>query len=154
MSEVIFYALNKTPIGKAVPKLLEKIIAAQNRVLIYTDTEERADLYDTALWTYTTMGFLPHGTQKDPYPEEQPILLSTSTNPLNNANILLSLHRPFREFQNFHKVIYFFDGSNNLEVEMIRKEVEYCKNENIKSTYWRELYTGGWEKGSENFLDL
>ena len=91
MTEISFYHLEKSNLEFALPKLLEKVLEMGKRALVIGESEARIELLASALWTYNSDSWLPHGTSKDSYPEEQPVWLSSeNTNP-NGATFLFLL---------------------------------------------------------------
>ena len=65
MVEIAFYQLRRTPLEKALPKLLEKVLESGRRAVVLAASEERAEALNAALWTYEQGSFLPHGTARD-----------------------------------------------------------------------------------------
>ena len=52
MAIINFYHLTTLPVGKALPKLLEKVISVGN-VLVNCPNEEEVKNLDSQMWTYT-----------------------------------------------------------------------------------------------------
>lgn len=75
MTEFLFYHLQRQPIEKVLPALLEKSLERGWRVVVQTTEAERVDALDAHLWIYREGGFLPHGTMRDDAPAAQPICL-------------------------------------------------------------------------------
>ena len=88
MTEISFYHLERSPLEAALPKLLEKTLAAGKRALVLASSEERVESLAQVLWTYDPGSWLPHGTAKDGNPEDQPIWLSTEPESANKATFL------------------------------------------------------------------
>ena len=64
-AEVLFYHLERQPLERVLPTLLEKTLARGWTAVVQSGSEERLQALDTALWTYSEESFLPHGTKKD-----------------------------------------------------------------------------------------
>ncbi|MBN9275207.1 MAG: DNA polymerase III subunit chi, partial [Mesorhizobium sp.] len=77
MAEVLFYHLTESTLEDALPGLLERSLGRGWRVAVQTGTEERRDALDAHLWTFRDDSFLAHATDREPYPAEQPVLLTT-----------------------------------------------------------------------------
>src|SRR5688500_20282356 len=75
-AEVLFYHLERQPLERVLPTLLEKTLARGWTAVVQSGSEERLQALDTALWTYSEESFLPHGTKKDRHPAMQPIYLT------------------------------------------------------------------------------
>ena len=52
MAEIAFYHLERARPEMALPKLLEKALAAEKRALVMAGTEARVEALANALWTY------------------------------------------------------------------------------------------------------
>src|SRR5438309_10780478 len=89
MTEIGFYHLQATPLERALPKLLERGLAAGFRIVVLAGSGERVDHLDAALWTYDDASFLPHGSRRDGRPERQPVWLTASDENPNLADMLV-----------------------------------------------------------------
>jgi DNA polymerase III subunit chi len=79
MAEMLFYHLQRQPLDKVLPALLEKSLARGWRVVVQASSDERIEALDAHLWTYRDDAFLPHGTDREPDPASQPVLLPRAT---------------------------------------------------------------------------
>jgi DNA polymerase-3 subunit chi len=59
MTEIRFYHLTTTTLERALPVLLEKVLARGDRAVVIAGSDERVAALDTALWTYDDRSFLP-----------------------------------------------------------------------------------------------
>ncbi len=89
MTEIGFYHLQATPLERALPKLLERGLAAGFRIVVLAGSGERVDHLDATLWTYDDASFLPHGSRRDGKPERQPVWLTDSDENPNGADMLV-----------------------------------------------------------------
>ena len=87
MTEVLFYHLQRQPLERVLPPLLEKSLERGWRVVVQAASEERVDALDAHLWTYRDDTFLPHGTAREAEAAAQPILLTTADDNPNGANV-------------------------------------------------------------------
>ena len=62
MTEICFYHLERQPLERVLPQLLEKSLERGWRVVVQAASEERVEALDAHLWTYRDDSFLPHGT--------------------------------------------------------------------------------------------
>src|SRR4051812_6980954 len=92
MTEISFYHLSVFPLDKALPKLLEKVVASGVRAVVLSDTEESVIELNNLLWTYREDSFLPHGSSADKYPGDQPIYLTSGNDNPAHATILVATH--------------------------------------------------------------
>jgi DNA polymerase III subunit chi len=86
MTEILFYHLQRQPIERVLPQLLEKSIERGWRVVVQAASDERIEALDAHLWTYRDDGFLPHGTYRESEAALQPVLLTVQDHNPNGAN--------------------------------------------------------------------
>lgn len=147
MTEIHFYHLTATPLERALPRLLEKILSAGYKTLLLCNSEERVQQLNQLLWTYDPGSFLAHGSTKDGRPEDQPILLSTTAEPLNGASMLMvtegqTLDNPER----FARVLDMFNGNDDSATEAARARWKTYKDAGHTLVYQQQTATGGWQK--------
>lgn len=61
---LIFYCIESEFISIAC-KLIEKLYAIKENVLFLCDNEEEISFYNSKLWTYSRLGFIPSGNKKN-----------------------------------------------------------------------------------------
>jgi DNA polymerase-3 subunit chi len=142
MAELGFYHLTRTAAEAALPKLLARTLAANERALVVAPDTARLESVSTALWADAE--WLPHGTP-DVYPEWQPILLSTRAEPLNGAKFLFLLDGATAELAGFTRVFDLFDGNDAAAVAAARARWAAAKQEGHSLTYWQQT-EAGWQK--------
>ena len=76
MTEVLFYHLQRQPIEKVLPNLLERSLERGWRAVVQASSEDRVDALDAHLWTFSDDSFLPHGTDREATAGQQPIVLT------------------------------------------------------------------------------
>ena len=144
MVQVRFYQLTSTAIGKALPKLLEKIHEQGQRILVLCKSEEEVKSLNASLWTYHPTSFLPHGTEKEGVPEEQPIWLSTKIDMLNEPTACVTTFpKDLKELSSFQTVIYFFEEAQKEGFVSLWKEIQKTKKDTI---LWVQDPKGAWVK--------
>ncbi|MDE3060665.1 MAG: DNA polymerase III subunit chi [Pseudomonadota bacterium] len=147
MTTIQFYHLTATPLERALPRLLEKAYAGGFKTLLLASSEEQAERFNQLLWTYNPGSFLPHGSLKDGNSEQQPILISTSMEPLNRANLLAVTDGSVpTQPESFERIIDIFDGNDPTAVEAARKRWTGYKNSGHALSYLRQNESGGWEQ--------
>lgn len=147
MTAVQFYHLTATPLERALPKLLEKAVAGGFRVLLWAESEERADRLNQLLWTYNPGSFLPHGSLRDGHAEEQPIFISTGLDAPNGAKLLVVTDGRMPEKpEAFERIIDIFDGNDAEAVASARLRWTAYKNAGHEVSYLRQNDAGGWEQ--------
>jgi DNA polymerase-3 subunit chi len=146
-TEVLFYHLERTPLERVLPGLLEKTLERGWRAVVQAGSQERVEALDTALWTYRDDSFLPHGTLSDGPPEEQPILLTTGPETLNGATIRFFVDgSDADDLSPYERAIYLFDGRDETAVVNARYQWTEAKEAGHEVTYWQQTEQGKWEQ--------
>ncbi|MBB3978804.1 DNA polymerase-3 subunit chi [Rhizobium azooxidifex] len=147
MSEILFYHLTESKLEDALPPLLDKSLERGWRVVVQTGTPERRDALDTHLWTWREESFLPHGTDEQPNPADQPVLLTTGPDNANAATVrfLVDGAEP-PPLEAYDRVIFMFDGHDQPELDAARGHWKRLKAEGHQLTYWQQNSDGRWVK--------
>ena len=87
MTDIGFYHLQKWPLERALPKLLEKVLETGKRAVVIAGSEDRVEALNGLLWTYNPNSFLPHGTSRDGNAADQPVWLTTEDENPNGADV-------------------------------------------------------------------
>lgn len=147
MTAVQFYHLMTTPLEQALPQLMEKAVEANMRVIIRAADEIQLARLNDHLWSYKKNSFLPHGTEKDPLPEQQPIYLTTGDEAPNAANALVITDgRVNEQFDGIEKLLDVFDGHNDDSVIEARKRWKHYKESGHDISYYQQQKGSGWKK--------
>jgi DNA polymerase-3 subunit chi len=147
VSEIGFYHLVRSPLEKALPKLLEKVLESGARAVVMAGSEERVESLAALLWTYHPNGFLPHGTARDGKPDRQPIWLTERDENPNGATILvLTDGASSEQVDRFARCLEVFDGGDPEAVNRARERWRVYKDAGHNLTYWQQTESGGWEK--------
>lgn len=147
MTEVLFYHLERQPLERVLPSLLEKTLERGWKAVVRSGNEERLEALDIALWTYRDDSFLPHGMRKDGNAELQPIYLTTGEETPNGAAIVFLVDGAETEaFSEFSRVVYLFDGRDADAVSLARRQWKAAKAAQCTVTYWQQSAQGRWEK--------
>ncbi|MEM9877796.1 MAG: DNA polymerase III subunit chi [Pseudomonadota bacterium] len=145
--QVSFYHLEKQDVSAALPRLLEKVIAAGHKVAVFLRGEEQLETLDAALWTYDANSFLPHGRSGGKHSDLQPIYLTTGQDVPNQADILVALDAQLPEdLTAFSRCLYMFDSRQDGATEQARRDWSALKDQGHDVTYWQQSAQGRWEK--------
>jgi len=151
MTDIGFYHLTRTPLERALPKLLEKVVGAGKRAVVRAGSTERVDFLNTALWTYDPASFLPHGTAREGEAAEQPVWLTVQTDRPNDAEILiLTDNVAADDVDDFERCLEMFDGRDQEAVAAARSRWRGYKEAGHKLTYWQQTGQGGWEQKADS----
>ena len=147
MTDIGFYHLTRTPLERALPKLLEKVVGAGKRAVVRAGSTERVDFLNAALWTYDPASFLPHGTAREGEPAEQPIWLTYQTDRPNDAQILiLTDNVTADDMGDFERCLEMFDGRDQGAVDAARSRWRGYRDAGHNLTYWQQTEQSGWAK--------
>ncbi|WP_193188122.1 DNA polymerase III subunit chi [Nisaea sediminum] len=147
MTDINFYHLTARPLEWALPKLLEKSLQAEARVVVMASSEERVADLNAHLWSYDPDSWLPHGSEKDGHAEDQPVWLTVEDENPNGARFLfLTDGATSGHIGDFERVFELFDGRNNEAVAAARARWKNYKDSGHTLAYWRQTDAGGWEK--------
>ena len=145
--EVLFYQLERQPLERVLPSLIEKTLARGWRAVVQAGSDERLEALDLALWTYADDSFLPHGTRKDGNSSEQPVYMTVSDDNPNGAGVRFLVDgAEAATFEGTSRLVYLFDGRDPEATERARGQWRAAKAAGHTVTYWREKEGGGWEK--------
>jgi DNA polymerase-3 subunit chi len=147
---VQFYHLLSTSLERAVPKLMEKVLAGGSKALVLVASADQARRVSEALWTQDPASFLPHGGAQEAHAESQPILLSTTEENQNQADILCVLDgRTLGEVSPYRKVLDVFDGADEVAVTAARARWAAYKAKGLALQYVKQQKGGGWKIEAE-----
>lgn len=147
MTDVAFYHLERSSLEAALPKLLEKVLAANLRAVVKVGSPERAEALNGALWTYEQGSFLPHGSSRDGNAPDQPIWLTDGDDNPNGATVLvLADGAESAHMDDYDRCLAMFDGRDAAALAAARACWSDCKAKGFTLTYWRQGAAGGWEK--------
>jgi DNA polymerase-3 subunit chi len=149
MTEVWFYHLQRRPLERALPPLIEEFCAQGSRIIVQAGSEERLDTLDEALWTYSDASFLAHGRARDGDAEMQPIYLTVNADNPNQAKFRLFVDGAdvagALASSDYERIILVFDGNDADQLGNARAQWKRLKEEGLGLAYWREGERG-WEK--------
>ncbi|HZZ88636.1 MAG TPA: DNA polymerase III subunit chi [Caulobacteraceae bacterium] len=145
--DVWFYHLERSSLDQALPELLEKTLARGWRALVRTTASDRLDHLDGWLWSYKDDSFLPHGTDQEPMPGRQPILITTGMENPNGANALFLIDGADPgDVTGYERCVLMFDGRDEAALAAARQRWSAFKAAGATVSYWRQGETGGWRK--------
>jgi DNA polymerase III subunit chi len=148
MTEVLFYQLQRQPVEKVLPVLIEKSLERGWRVAVQSSSDERIEALDAHLWTYRDDSFLPHGTYKESAAAEQPVLLTINDDNPNGAAIrfLLDGSPVPPDAPAYDRVVLLFDGEDPDALEAARSRWRDAKEHGFDVTYWQADEHGRWQR--------
>jgi DNA polymerase-3 subunit chi len=135
MTDILFYHLERQPLERVLPQLLERTLERGWRAVI-----------ETVLWTYTEEGFLPHGTARDGSAEDQPVWITASTDNPNRASVRFFVGgvEP-SAYDGLERAVLLFDGADADAVERARRIWKEAKGLGHEVSYWQQDERGRWQ---------
>ena len=148
MTQVGFYHLSRTPLERALPKLLEKVLESGDRAVVIAGSEARVEALNAALWTYDPNSFLPHGSAVDGNAERQPVWLTSSDENPNGATFLLTVDGfDPGDLTGYQRCLDLFDGNDPEAVAAARERWRRYSDAGHELAYWQQTERG-WEQKS------
>jgi len=147
MTEIRFYHLHATSLEKALPQLVEKLLARDLRAVVLFSSRQRVEALNSTLWTYRPDSFLPHGSARDGRAHEQPVWLTEKDENPNRASVLiLADGATSAHIDDYDLCLEVFDGTDAEAVAPARQRWLAYKEQNYTVLYYRQNERGGWEK--------
>jgi len=148
MAEMLFYHLQRQPLEKVLPALLEKSLARGWRAVVQASSDERVEALDAHLWTYRDDAFLPHGTDREQDPASQPVLLTTRDHNPNRAEVrfLIDGADVPADAAGYERIVLLFDGEDSDALAAARERWTQAKAQGLATTYWQADEEGRWQR--------
>ena len=148
MAEILFYHLQRQPLERVLPTLIEKSLARGWRVVVQAGSQERVEALDAHLWTFRDDSFLPHGHGRDADAGEQPVLLTAGDDNPNGAAVrfLIDGAPVPRDADAYARVVLIFDGEDADAVALARERWSAAKANGSDVTYWQTDDEGRWQR--------
>jgi DNA polymerase III subunit chi len=145
--EALFYHLERQPLDRVLPTLVEKTVERGWRAVIQAGTVERVQVLDGLLWTYREEGFLPHGTSADGSPERQPVFLTVGDENPNGAVVRFLVDGAVTaDYKSYQRLVFMFDGRDQQALAGARAQWKAAKAAGCSVTYWQQGDDGRWAK--------
>jgi DNA polymerase-3 subunit chi len=148
MTEVFFYHLQRMPLERVLPTLLEKSLERRWHAVVQVTGEERAAAIDDLLWTYDDQSFLPHGRADEEAAAGDAVVITLDfTNP-NEAAIRFLVDGaalppdPGR----YQRIMIIFDGNDDDALAHARTQWKEAKAAGLETTYWQQDENGRWSR--------
>lgn len=148
MTRIDFYQLKKQSFEDVLPKLLQKAYATGKRIILKTTTDKVEEI-NTFLWTYNEDSFLPHGSRKDGFAEQQPIWITDNEDNPNNAVFLFltcNVGYECDKLAEYERIFNIFDGNDEASLNNARSMWKTYKNLGFDVYYWEQSANGIWEQ--------
>jgi DNA polymerase III subunit chi len=148
MTEILFYHLQRQPLERVLPTLIEKSLERGWRVVVQAAAEERIEALDAHLWTFRDDSFLPHGTWREAVASEQPVVLTVHGDNPNGAAVRFLIDgAPMPvDAAAYQRIVLIFDGEDADAVAAARERWSEGKAQGFDVTYWQTDEQGRWQR--------
>jgi DNA polymerase-3 subunit chi len=148
MTEILFYHLQRQPLERVLPTLVEKSLERGWRVVVQAAAEERIEALDAHLWTFRDDSFLPHGTWREATVSEQPVVLTTHGDNPNGAAVrfLIDGVPVPADAAAYQRIVLIFDGEDPEAVATARERWSEGRAQGFDVTYWQTDEQGRWQR--------
>ena len=107
------------------------------------------EFINSLLWTYSEESFLPHGSKKDGFAEDQPIFISSSEDNENKALLLILVDGAMVSLdilKDYERVLNIFDGNDEVALNNARDYWKMIKSSDGELHYWQQKDNGSFEQ--------
>jgi DNA polymerase III subunit chi len=148
MTEILFYHLQRHPLERVLPALVEKSLERGWRVVVQAASEERIEALDAHLWVFRDDSFLPHGTWREAEAAEQPVLLTVHDGNPNGAAVrfLLDGAPVPPDVGEYERIVLLIDGNDPDAVAAARERWSEGRAKGFEVTYWQADENGRWQR--------
>jgi DNA polymerase III subunit chi len=148
MTEILFYHLQRHPLERVLPALVEKSLERGWRVVVQAASEERIEALDAHLWIFRDDSFLPHGTWREAEAAEQPVLLTVHDGNPNGAAVrfLLDGAPVPADAGDYERIVLLIDGNDLDAVAAARERWSESRAKGFEVTYWQADENGRWQR--------
>jgi len=147
MTEILFYHLERQPLERVLPVLLEKTLERGWRAVVQTASQEYAEALDGHLWTYREDSFLPHGLANEPDAPRHPVVVAPDSANPNSAEVRFLVEgAQMPDVTGYTRVVLLFDGRNGDALAGARESWKAAKAAGHEVTYWQQNDAGKWDK--------
>jgi DNA polymerase-3 subunit chi len=152
MTELVFYHLERQPVERVLPALIEKSLERGWRVVVQAASAERIEALDAQLWTFRDDSFLPHGTAGQDDAREQPVLLTLDGDNRNGAAVrfLVDGVPVPADAESYARIVLLFDGADPDAVAAARACRNDGKAKGFAVTWWQTDAEGRWRRRTDD----
>ncbi|USO01064.1 MAG: DNA polymerase III subunit chi [Alphaproteobacteria bacterium] len=153
-ASVTIYGHQDRPLIRTLPRLLEKVLETEERATVLVP-QDLLEVVDKGLWTYTPLGFLPHGKKREGVsgdPSLQPIWLTSVFENPNNAGVLVVFDYQVVAEKDllagaFTRILDLFSLSDKSSVTHFCKRLDVYRALHADMVMWKD--EGSWNKAQE-----
>lgn len=145
MTEVFFYHLERQPLDRVLPRMLQASLDRGWRAVVQVGSEERVEALSAAIWTQDDASFIPHGSKADGMPDLQPVWLTAVDENPNGATVrFFADGAPVGGVDGLIRAVILFDGADAEAVDRARAEWKRLRAAGHDISYWQQDEMGRW----------
>lgn len=145
MVTINFYKLFSSDLSlPSIALIANKILDADEKAILFFETEEELKQMDEKLWQFSQSEFIPHlselSEEFEEVKEEVPLLLSNNKKNIIDATNLF-IFKPCSDFEflkRFNKVFFLF--SSEIETELLNARTFWKEFANLKEDFSAKFY--------------
>ena len=138
--QVDFYHLTATPLERALPQIVEEVVAGGGRLLIVSGDAAQRGAIDRLLWSYAPESFLPHALAGGGGDADQPVLIAAA----RRVALVDGCWRD--EALAFDGALHFFDAEHIAAAREAWKAL--ADRPDTERNYWKQDDNGRWSKAA------
>ncbi|MFD1787186.1 DNA polymerase III subunit chi [Sphingomonas floccifaciens] len=145
--QVDFYHLVASPLERVLPRIAERVVGGDGRLVIVAGDERQRAGLDRLLWTYTPDSFLPHAQAGGERDADQPVLIAAEAVATNGARNVALVDGVWRdEALGFDRAFHFFDDDTVGAARAAWKALG--GREDVERRYWKQDDAGKWTQAA------
>lgn len=145
--QVDFYHLVASPLERVLPRIAERVIGGDGRLVIVAGDARHRQSLDRLLWTYAPESFLPHAQAGGGRDADQPILIAENVVASNGARNVALVDGVWRdEALTFERAFHFFDGDSVSAARQAWKALG--ERDGVERRYWKQDDAGKWTQAA------
>lgn len=127
-------------------QLLEKCYQSNLRTIVKAGSQDMQESINNTLWTFAQKAFIPHGSALDPYPELQPIYITTGSEHPNNSSVLMLIGTLDGLYEDFQRVLVILDGANESTIVEAKIAYNKLKTASNEVKFYVQTDKAGWKQ--------
>ncbi|KQN26248.1 DNA polymerase III subunit chi [Sphingomonas sp. Leaf33] len=145
--QVDFYHLLASPLERVLPRIAERMVGGDGRLVIVAGDERQRMSLDRLLWTYAPDSFLPHAQAGGERDADQPVLIAGDAVAANGARNVALVDGVWRdEALTFDRAFHFFDDDSVGAARVAWKGL--ADREGVERRYWKQDDGGRWTQAA------
>lgn len=145
--QVDFYHLVASPLERVLPRIAERVVGGDGRLVIVAGDARQRQSLDRLLWTYAPESFLPHAQAGGGRDADQPILIAKNVVASNGARNVALVDGVWRdEALTFERAFHFFDGDSVSAARQAWKALG--ERDGVERRYWKQDDAGKWTQAA------